>query len=69
MALTKALRASKITIPVLFLTSLGGIDDRVDGLEAGGDDYLTKSICLFSELLARLSALSRRSHQLLEKSS
>ncbi|HIF9193207.1 TPA: response regulator transcription factor [Photobacterium damselae] len=66
LALVKALRASKITIPVLFLTSLGGIDDRVDGLEAGGDDYLTKPFA-FSELLARLSALSRRSHQLLEK--
>ena len=66
LAVVKALRISKITMPVLFLTSLSGIDDRVDGLEAGGDDYLTKPFA-FSELLARLSALSRRSHNLLDK--
>ena len=59
LSLVKAMRAAQITMPVLFLTSLGGIDDRVEGLEAGGDDYLTKPFA-FSELLARLSAVSRR---------
>ena len=44
---------------VLFLTNLGGIDDRVEGLEAGGDDYLVKPFA-FSELLARINALCRR---------
>lgn len=63
LSLVKALRASKIAMPILFLTSLGGIDDRVDGLEAGGDDYLTKPFA-FSELQARISALSRRSQTL-----
>lgn len=60
LSLVKALRAAKIDTPVLFLTSLGGVDDRVEGLEVGGDDYLTKPFA-FSELLARVTALSRRS--------
>ncbi|MCL1036324.1 response regulator transcription factor [Shewanella submarina] len=60
LSLVKAMRAAQITTPVLFLTSLGGVDDRVEGLEAGGDDYLTKPFA-FSELLARVTALSRRS--------
>ena len=59
LSLVKALRESGGHVKVLFLTSLGGIDDRVDGFEAGGDDYLTKPFA-FSELLARLNALSRR---------
>lgn len=59
LSLVKALRASQIAMPILFLTSLGGVDDRLDGLEAGADDYLTKPFA-FSELLARISALSRR---------
>ncbi|PSW32294.1 DNA-binding response regulator [Photobacterium phosphoreum] len=63
LSFVKALRASKISMPIIFLTSLGGIDDRVNGLEAGGDDYLTKPFA-FSELLARISALSRRSSTL-----
>ena len=65
LSFVKALRASKISMPIIFLTSLCGIDDRVDGLEAGGDDYLTKPFA-FSELLARISALSRRSSTLSE---
>jgi two-component system OmpR family response regulator len=59
LSLVKALRASGNTTPVLFLTAVGGVDDRVDGLEAGGDDYLVKPFA-FSELLARLNALMRR---------
>jgi two-component system OmpR family response regulator len=53
------LRAEGISTPVLFLTNLSGVDDRVDGLEAGGDDYLVKPFA-FEELMARLSALARR---------
>jgi two-component system, OmpR family, response regulator len=55
----KALRSAGIVTPVLFLTNLSGIDDRVEGLEAGGDDYLVKPFA-FTELLARLTALARR---------
>ena len=53
------LRAEGVSTPVLFLTNLSGIDDRVDGLEAGGDDYLVKPFA-FEELMARLAALARR---------
>ena len=59
LSLVKAMRAANFALPVLFLTSLGGVDDRVDGLQAGGDDYLTKPFA-FPELLARVSALGRR---------
>jgi len=57
--MVRAMRAAGIKVPVLFLTALGGIDDRVEGLEAGGDDYLTKPFA-FAELMARINALSRR---------
>lgn len=57
--LLKSWRALGIKTPILFLTARGGIDDRVQGLEAGGDDYLTKPFA-FSELLARINALYRR---------
>lgn len=60
LSLVQALRAAKITTPVLFLSALGQVDDRVKGLRAGGDDYLTKPFA-FSELLARIEALARRS--------
>ncbi|MDV3251974.1 response regulator transcription factor [Devosia sp. BK] len=66
LSLVKALRASGNTTPVLFLTAVGGVDDRVDGLEAGGDDYLVKPFA-FSELLARLNALARRPPPTAEK--
>jgi two-component system, OmpR family, response regulator len=59
LSLVRALRAAGVRVPVLFLTAMGGIDDRVEGLEAGGDDYLTKPFA-FAELLARVNALSRR---------
>jgi two-component system, OmpR family, response regulator len=55
-----ALRDRRITTPVLILSALSKVDDRVQGLRAGGDDYLTKPFA-FSELLARLEALVRRS--------
>jgi two-component system OmpR family response regulator len=59
LALTRTLRAGGIATPVLFLTTLGGIDDRVAGLNAGGDDYLVKPFAL-AELVARVAALGRR---------
>ena len=59
LALVQALRAANISAPVLFLSALGQVDDRVKGLRAGGDDYLVKPFA-YSELLARLEALLRR---------
>lgn len=59
LSLLKALRAAGKQTPALFLTSVGGVDDRVEGLEAGADDYLVKPFA-FSELLARVHALGRR---------
>jgi len=59
LAIVRALRAAGRKTPVLFLTAVGGIDDRVEGLDAGGDDYLVKPFA-FSELLARVNALARR---------
>jgi two-component system OmpR family response regulator len=59
LGLVKTLRSAGVTSPVLFLTAISGIDDRVEGLDAGGDDYLVKPFA-FSELLARVSALGRR---------
>ena len=59
--LVKSLRATGQHTPVLFLTALGGVEDRVSGLNAGGDDYLVKPFA-FSELVARVTALGRRPH-------
>ena len=59
LGIVKTIRAAGVKTPVLFLTTLGGIDDRIEGLEAGGDDYLVKPFA-FAELLARLNALARR---------
>ncbi len=57
--LMETLRAQDNATPVLFLSALGQVDDRVKGLKAGGDDYLTKPFA-FAELLARVEALTRR---------
>jgi two-component system OmpR family response regulator len=62
LALVRTLRASGINTPALFLTTMGGLDDRVSGLNAGGDDYLVKPFA-FAELVARVVALGRRSHR------
>lgn len=59
LTIIRTLRASDNTVPVLILSALGEVDDRVKGLRAGGDDYLVKPFA-FSELLARVDALSRR---------
>ena len=60
LAIVKLMRASNATAPVLFLTSMSGIDDRVTGLKAGADDYLVKPFAM-PELCARVEALGRRS--------
>ncbi len=59
LSLVRALRAEGRNTPVIYLTTMDGIDDRVRGLEAGGDDYLVKPFA-FEELLARVRVLSRR---------
>lgn len=59
LAVVKSLRERNNATPVLFLTTLGGVDDRVHGLNAGADDYLVKPFA-FAELLARVAALGRR---------
>jgi len=59
LTLVQSLRATGRKMPVLILSALGDVDDRITGLRAGGDDYLTKPYHM-SELLARLDALARR---------
>jgi two-component system OmpR family response regulator len=59
LSLLRQLRQEKILTPVLILSAKASVDDRVKGLQAGGDDYLTKPFA-FSELLARVQALIRR---------
>jgi two-component system OmpR family response regulator len=67
LSLIQKLRAKKIRVPVLILSARVSVDDRVKGLQIGGDDYLTKPFA-FSELLARVQALIRRATQATEPS-
>jgi two-component system, OmpR family, response regulator len=60
LAIIQQLRRARLATPVLVLSALGTVDDRIRGLKAGGDDYLTKPFA-FAELLARIEALLRRS--------
>ena len=66
LTLVKTLRSVGSTVPVLFLTTMCGIDDRVEGLNAGADDYLVKPFA-FSELSARVNALLRRPRETVEQ--
>lgn len=59
LSVVKAVRAAGVDTPAIFLTAMDGVDDRVEGLEAGGDDYLVKPFAM-TELLARVAALGRR---------
>jgi two-component system, OmpR family, response regulator len=59
LSIVQALRSSGSNVPVLVLSALGSVDDRIEGLRAGGDDYLIKPFA-FEELLARIEALLRR---------
>jgi two-component system, OmpR family, response regulator len=65
LSVLEELRRRRIAIPVLILSAKRSVDDRVKGLQAGGDDYLTKPFA-FSELLARIQALIRRSQGVTE---
>lgn len=62
LSLVRALRAARVMAPAIFLTAVGGVDDRIEGLQAGGDDYLVKPFA-FGELSARVAALGRRAQQ------
>lgn len=59
LAIVEKLRGGGNNVPVLFLTTMGGLDDRIQGLNAGGDDYLIKPFAI-SELIARMNAVFRR---------
>ena len=67
LSLVRRLRAARRPMPVLFLSAKSSVDDRVRGLQGGGDDYLTKPFA-FSELLARVQALIRRAQNAPEAS-
>ena len=68
LSIVKAMRAAGKEIPVLFLSALGDVTDRVAGLAAGADDYLVKPFH-FSELMARVTALARRQKEVLGSTS
>jgi len=61
LSLLRALRAEGIRTPVIIITALGAVEDRVEGLDVGADDYLVKPFAM-TELMARLHALARRSN-------
>jgi len=61
LAALKALRITGVNTPTIFLTAMDGVEDRVEGLEAGADDYLVKPFAM-TELIARIGALARRPH-------
>jgi two-component system OmpR family response regulator len=65
LSLIDELRRKKVTVPVIVLSAKSSVDDRIRGLQAGGDDYLPKPFA-FSELLARIQALIRRANSVLE---
>jgi two-component system, OmpR family, response regulator len=65
LSLIQRLRSQGFKLPVIILSAKASVDDRVKGLQAGGDDYLTKPFS-FSELLARVQALIRRASQTTE---
>jgi two-component system OmpR family response regulator len=65
LSMVQRLRNRKVRTPVIFLSAKATVDDRIKGLQAGGDDYLTKPFA-FSELTARLQALIRRATQTVE---
>ena len=67
LTIVRSVRASNNRVPILLLSALGEVDERVKGLRAGSDDYLTKPFA-FSELLARIEALVRRDTEQEEKS-
>lgn len=67
-AVVRLLRGAGIETPVLMLTARGGLDDRVEGLEAGADDYLGKPFAI-TELVARLRAVARRRPMVVEETS
>ncbi|MGB1239785.1 MAG: response regulator [Pseudomonadales bacterium] len=68
LSIVKALRAAGNQLPVIFLTAMADIDDKVEGLLAGGDDYMVKPFHL-SELLARIQVLARRPQEASAKTS
>ncbi len=65
LSIIQTARRQKITTPILILSAKGSVDDRVTGLQKGGDDYLIKPFA-FSELLARMQALIRRANRISE---
>src|SRR5215510_4796663 len=67
LSLIEDLRARRVALPVLILSARRSVDDRVRGLQSGGDDYLTKPFA-FAELLARVQALVRRATRVAEPS-
>ncbi len=66
LSIIKMLRSVRKKTPILILSALGDVDEKVEGLKAGGDDYLTKPYA-FSELLARIEALLRRGNEIPEQ--